>query len=368
MSVEAYVNDHVKRLARYEVKEASELPEEAVKLDANENLLLSEGWIRGLVREAVERVDIRLYPPMYASKAVKAVAEFLGVSERNVIVDNGSDYIIDLVAKCFVGPRARALVVEPTFEMYRFYVEALGGVAESFYMTPEFALDLDHLLAKAREAKVIFLASPNNPTGTQHPREVVERLAEEFKGVLVVDEAYCPFADFDLGYLPFKYSNVIILRSFSKVAGLAGLRLGYAIVSDEVYSYLSRLQSPYSVNAVAQEAVKLVLENWGFIENVVEQVKAERDRMIKEISSIRGLRPYSSKANFVLFKVKLEGVSSRMLVKMLGEKGFRVRERSLKPLLDNCIRVTVGPPSVNTSFIKALREVVEGVQEGAKGF
>ena len=356
MSIEAYVNPHVKKLSRYEVKEKHLQLAEAYKLDANENLVLDKNWIRGLVEEALERIDVRLYPPMYASKAVDAIASFLGLSKQNVIVDNGSDSIIDLIAKCFVG-RGKALIVEPTFEMYRFYVEALGGVAESFYMNSDFTINVDKLLDRAREAKAVFIASPNNPTGTQHPREILETIAENFKGVLVIDEAYSDFGDFSLKDMPLRYENVIVLKSFSKVAGLAGLRIGYAVINEEAYNFISRLQSPYSVNALAQEAVCLILERWSVIEKAIEEIKAERNRMLKELSSIKRVRPYDSKANFILFKV--EDVEAMELVKKLALKGFYVRERDMKPLLENCIRVTIGPKRVNDLFLQSLKEILE---------
>ena len=353
--MEAYVNPHVRRLSRYEVRERRTPTTEVHKLDANENLVLDENWIRDLVREAIEKVDVRLYPPMYASKAVEAIADFLGVSKRNVIVENGSDSIIDLVAKCFVG-QGRAVIVEPTFEMYRFYVEALGGVAEGFYMNEGFTIDVEELLKRAEGAKVIFMASPNNPTGTQQPKEVVEAIAEGFRGLLVVDEAYADFGDFSLWDLPLKYENVIVLRSFSKVAGLAGLRVGYAVVSEGVHDFISRLQSPYSVNSVAQEVVRLILDRWDEVVKAVEVVKAERDFLVRELASTKGVRPYDSKANFVLFKV--EAMGSEELVERLEAMGFYVRERNAKPLLENCIRVTVGPRRVNELFIKALRRAL----------
>jgi histidinol-phosphate aminotransferase len=355
LSLEAYVNPHVRRLSRYEVRERRAPATEVHKLDANENLVLDENWIRDLVREAVEKVDVRLYPPMYASKAVEAIADFLGVSKRNVIVENGSDSIIDLVAKCFVG-QGRAVIVEPTFEMYRFYVEALGGVAEGFYMNEGFTIDVEELLKRAEGAKVIFMASPNNPTGTQQPKEVVEAIAEGFRGLLVVDEAYADFGDFSLWNLPLKYENVIVLRSFSKVAGLAGLRVGYAVVSEGVHNFISRLQSPYSVNSVAQEVVRLILDRWDEVVKAVEVVKAERDFLVRELASTKGVRPYDSKANFVLFKV--EAMDSEELVERLEAMGFYVRERNAKPLLENCIRVTVGPRRVNELFIEALRRAL----------
>jgi histidinol-phosphate aminotransferase len=355
LSLEAYVNPHVRRLSRYEVRERRAPTTEVHKLDANENLVLDENWIRDLVREAVEKVDVRLYPPMYASKAVEAIADFLGVSKRNVIVENGSDSIIDLVAKCFVG-QGRAVIVEPTFEMYRFYVEALGGVAEGFYMNEGFTIDVEELLKRAEGAKVIFMASPNNPTGTQQPKEVVEAIAEGFRGLLVVDEAYADFGDFSLWNLPLKYENVIVLRSFSKVAGLAGLRVGYAVVSEGVHDFISRLQSPYSVNSVAQEVVRLILDRWDEVVKAVEVVKAERDFLVRELASTKGVRPYDSKANFVLFKV--EAMGSEELVERLEAMGFYVRERNAKPLLENCIRVTVGPRRVNELFIEALRRAL----------
>jgi len=353
--LEAYVNPHVRRLSRYEVRERRTPTTEVHKLDANENLVLDENWIRDLVREAVEKVDVRLYPPMYASKEVEAIADFLGVSKRNVIVENGSDSIIDLVAKCFVG-QGRAVIVEPTFEMYRFYVEALGGVAEGFYMNEGFTIDVEELLKRAEGAKVIFMASPNNPTGTQQPKEVVEAIAEGFRGLLVVDEAYADFGDFSLWDLPLKYENVIVLRSFSKVAGLAGLRVGYAVVSEGVHDFISRLQSPYSVNSVAQEVVRLILDRWDEVVKAVEVVKAERDFLVRELASTKGVRPYDSKANFVLFKV--EAMGSEELVERLEAMGFYVRERNAKPLLENCIRVTVGPRRVNELFIEALRRAL----------
>lgn len=355
MKIESYVNPYVKKLVKYEVKERSPQRTNAYKLDANENLVLDEGWIRSLVKEALERVDIRLYPSMYASRAADAIAKFLGVSKRNIVVDNGSDAIIDLVAKCFVG-QGRALIVEPTFEMYRFYVEALGGVADSFYTNSDFSINADKLLEASRGAKVIFLASPNNPTGKQYPRGLLETLAEGFDGIIVIDEAYADFGDFSLWDLPLKYENVVVLRSFSKVAGLAGLRIGYAVVSEEVHNFINRLQSPYSVNSLAQEVVEIVLNKWYVVKEVIEEVKREREFLFRELASIKGIRPYDSKANFVLFRV--EKGSSREIIERLESMGFYVRERNLKPLLENCIRVTVGPRDVNKLFIQALREAL----------
>ncbi|MCS7139399.1 MAG: histidinol-phosphate transaminase [Candidatus Nezhaarchaeota archaeon] len=356
MSIEAYVNPYVKKLKRYEVKETTLKPLEAYKLDANENFVLDEEWIRGVVEKAIKKVDVRLYPPAYAMKAVNAIADFLGLSRDNIIVDNGSDAIIDLIAKCFVG-RGRAVIVEPTFEMYRFYVEAIGGIAESFNMSSNFTIDVEDLLVKAREAKAIFIASPNNPTGTQHPRDVIETVIEGFKGVVVIDEAYSDFGDFNLKDLPLKYENAIILRSFSKVAGLAGLRIGYAIVNKAVHNFISNLQSPYSVNSIAQEVVCFILENWTIVKEAVEKIKAERARVFRELLSIKGVRPYDSRANFILFKV--EGMSSAELTEKLALKGFYVRERSADPILKNCIRVTIGPKDVNDKFLSALSEILE---------
>lgn len=355
MSIEAYVNPHVKRISRYEVQERKTQAPEVYKLDANENLVLDGNWVKSLVKEAIEKVDVRFYPPIYASKAVEAITEFLGVSKKNVIVDNGSDSIIDLVAKSFVG-QGRALIIEPTFEMYRFYVEALGGMAESFYMNEDLTIDVNGLLKRAEGAKAIFLASPNNPTGTQHPREVIEAIAERFNGILVVDEAYADFGDFSLWDLPLKYDNVIVLRSFSKVAGLAGLRIGYAVLSEKVYNFISRLQSPYSVNSLAQEVIRLVLNVWDFVEKAIEEVKNERDLVIRELMSISGVKPYNSKANFVLFRV--DTMSSKELAEKLALMGFYVRERDMKPLLENCIRVTIGPRRVNKLFLNALKSIL----------
>ncbi|MCC6013783.1 MAG: histidinol-phosphate transaminase [Candidatus Verstraetearchaeota archaeon] len=333
------------------------IPDSIIRMGLNENLLIDKYFSYVLLMEAIKNIDIRLYPPAKGYSALKAISEEYGLYEDEVIVGNGSDEIIDLIAKVFVR-KNEAIIIEPTFEMYSFYVKLIGGKIKSVLTNEDFDINVDEILSQvSKNTKVIFICSPNNPTGKQYEKEKILKIVKEFQGIVVLDEAYADFASYSIFMEAPKYDNLIVLRSFSKSHGLAGLRIGYGVGNSEIIRYLKSVQSPYSVNSIAQEVCKFVLRNKHVYDHFINLVKNEREYLIAELSTIKEIKVFPSSANFIL--IKLLTCSSSYICEKLREKGILVRDRGNLPLLENCIRVTVGRREDNIKFINTLRKVLE---------
>ena len=252
------------------------------------------------------------------------------------------------------------MVAEPTFPMYTFFAELYGGKKVTTMLKKDFSLDVDAILKKAdKDTRLLFVCSPNNPTGNQFRESDIKRLLEEFKGVVVVDEAYVDFASGSFINWVRDYDNLAVLRSFSKAFGLAGLRLGYLASSKHVVKYVQRVVGPFNVNSVTQQAIVLALQNWSYFKAQLELVVNEREWLMKNLSQIDGVKPYPSDANFILFKVTKDMLSSAALTESMENRNVLVKDRGHLPLLENCIRVTVGTRSMNESFVSALKESLE---------
>lgn len=335
-------------------------PESAVRMSLNENMLVDKSFSNTILMEASEDTDARRYPIVKGGLALKSITKNMGFWEDEVIVGNGSDEILDLTAKVFVG-RGEGLIVDPTFEMYRFFVELVGGKTKQVLITKDFALKAEEILSALSErTKVIFICSPNNPTGRQFSRDEVLRVVEESDRLVVLDEAYVDFAPYTLMKEATKYHNLLVLRTFSKAFGLAGLRIGYGIGNSEIIEWLRAAQSPFSVNSIAQEACRLVLENIRVYESFVKRAIEERKYLMAELEMVNGIKPFESDANFILIKVIGGDVTSEDLCKRLGSAGIEVRDRGYLPMLDNCLRVTVADRESNLKFVRELVNAMKG--------
>jgi histidinol-phosphate aminotransferase len=335
-------------------------PEIAVRMSYNENMLVDKSFSNTILMEASENTDARKYPVVKGGLALKAISGNMGFWEDEVIVGNGSDEILDLVAKVFVG-RGEGLIVDPTFEMYRFYTKLAGGKTKQVLITKDFELKAEDVLSAVSEkTKAIFVCSPNNPTGKQFSRDEVLRVVEESDRLVVLDEAYVDFAPYNLVRRAAKYHNLLILRTFSKAFGLAGLRIGYGVGNSEIIEWLRAAQSPFSVNSVAQEACRLVLENKRVYESFVKRTIEERKYLTAELEMVNGIKPFESDANFILVKVIGGDVTSEDLCKRLRGAGIEVRDRGNLPMLDNCLRVTVADRESNLKFVKELEKAMKG--------
>lgn len=327
-----------------------------VRMGLNENMLVNKFFSDTILAEATKRVDAREYPPPKGWTAARTIAESMGIWEDEVLIGNGSDEVLDLIAKVFLSSEGReAIVVDPTFEMYKFYTSIAGGRTKQVLATGDFDLSAESVLSAVDDStKVIFICSPNNPTGKQFNRDEILRIVEESGRVIVLDEAYADFAPYSLSGECTEYENLLVLRTFSKAFGMAGLRAGYCLGNARLLEWLKAAQSPFSVNSIAQEMVRLVLENKKVYESFIRQVVEERNYLTAELEMLSGVDPYESDANFILFRLP-KGIDSGEVVRRLGECGLDVRDRGSLPLLENCVRVTVSTRENNLKFIEMLR-------------
>ncbi|MGD2066567.1 MAG: histidinol-phosphate transaminase [Candidatus Bathyarchaeota archaeon] len=362
MKIKDLVPKEVKDISCYEVKTILEQKkqEKIVKMNLNENFAIPNATIQKMLLDACRSIDVRAYPPPRGSLAIKAIASFLGFSESEVSVANGADEIMDLLMKVFVRKGSKVITVEPSFPMYTFFTQLYGGSTIPVLLRPDFSLDVDAVLEKAdKSTKLLFVCSPNNPTGNQFREADIKRLLQEFNGVVVVDEAYVDFAQGSVINWVNDYDNLAVLRSFSKAFGLAGLRLGYLVSSRSIVDYVQRVVGPFNVNSVTQQAIAVALKKWSYFTEQIEYVVNEREWLMKNLQQIDGISPYPSDANFILFKVTKPDLASKTVTERMEARNVLVKDRGHLPLLENCIRVTVGNRDMNETFLSALKGSLE---------
>jgi histidinol-phosphate aminotransferase len=362
MKIKKLVQEEVRDLSSYEVKVILEQKpdEKIVKMNLNENFAMPSEVVEKLLLDSCRSIDVRAYPPPRGSLAVKAISDFLGFSVSEVAVANGADEIMDLLMKVFVRRSSKVIVAEPTFPMYTFFAELYGGKKIMVMLKKDFSLDVDSILKRAdKETRLLFVCSPNNPTGNQFRESDIKKLLEEFKGIVVVDEAYADFASGSVINWVKDYDNLAVLRSFSKAFGLAGLRLGYLVSSKPVVKYVQRVVGPFNVNSVTQQTIVLALQKWSYFKEKIDLVVKEREWLMKNLKQIDGVKPYPSDANFILFKVTKGDLTSATLTERMENQNVLVKDRGHLPLLENCIRVTVGTRDMNKTFVSALNVSLE---------
>lgn len=341
MKIKSLVKKSVSSLNAYN---AQEIPCR-VKLDANESPFGFGGTL-----EAVEKIHTNRYPDPEAKRLRTLVARNLGVLEENVLQGNGSDELIYYLITTFGGP---VLFPVPTFSMYGIIAQALGEEKIGVPLDGQFDIDLAGTLAaiKREKPKLIFLSSPNNPTGNCYSSEKILKIVDAAGGLVVIDEAYQPFSSLR-GFLPMlpDYRNLVIMRTLSKV-GLAALRLGFLVAHSEVITEVNRVRLPFNVNALSQAVAVRALKEKKRMNTFVREIVAERKRLIREMEKIAGVRPYPSEANFILFEAGDAGNVYHLLLR----KGILVR--NMDEAVPGCLRVTVGTRRENEAFLKALGAV-----------
>jgi len=362
VKIEELIRKEVSELSLYEVESVLErkLDERVVKLDLNENFALARDFMEKLLLDACRDIDVRAYPPPCGERAVKAISSFLGFTEYEIAVGNGADEILDLLMKVFLKRDSKVLIVEPTFSMYTYFTQLYGGRKVTALLRPNFELDVDAILERTdRETPLLFICSPNNPTGNQFKEGDIKKILQEFNGVVVIDEAYVEFAKYSAVDLVRNFDNLIVLRTFSKAFGLAGLRFGFLVSNKSIVEYVKRVTSPFNMNIVNQRLVVLALKNWNYFKEQIQYAIKEREWLGNTLDKIDGIAPYPSETNFVLFKVTKNNLTSSTVTKRLQSKNVLVKDRGVLPLLTNCIRVTVGTRSMNEAFVSSLEEALE---------
>jgi histidinol-phosphate aminotransferase len=342
MDIKKFVRPNIRSLSAYEAKD---IPCK-VKLDANES---PYGFKDAL--KVVKSINTNRYPDPAAKELKKLVSMELRLRTENIMHGNGSDELIYYLVTTFGGP---VLYPIPTFSMYGIISQALGEKRIAIPLDKEFDLELEKILKaiKKEKPKLIFLSSPNNPTGNCFSSDRILKIIEVSNGIVVVDEAYQPFAS-DKGFMPMlkDYKNLVIMRTLSKI-GLAGLRVGFLIADGEIINEVNKVRLPFNLNSLSQAVAVKVLKNKKALKSYTKSIISERGRLFSEIAKIKGIKPYPSEANFILFRVK----EPDKIYKRLLKKGILVR--NMNGVVNNCLRVTVGTPEENRIFLNAMKEVI----------
>jgi len=337
------------------LSQRAELPsDKVIKLDGNEN---PYGCSPKVYQALAAYPYYHNYPDPQQRELRKALEEYSGLGRQHIICGMGSDELIDLILRLFLKSWDEVINCPPTFGMYPFSTDVCGGRAVDVPRTDDFALDMGSIKkALTNRTKVIFVASPNNPTGNIAAEKEIRELVDTCK-IVVVDEAYCEFSNITMAKLVPSFPNLIVLRTFSKWAGLAGLRIGYGFFPVEIADYLMKIKQPYNVNAAAQVAALASLADIEYLRLNVMKIVMERQRLLGKLKDLGWLKPYPSQANFILCSLP-EG-KAKEIWQQLRKKGIFVRYFDT-PLLKDCLRISVGRPEDTDSLVKALKEAKHG--------
>ncbi|MFC1970688.1 histidinol-phosphate transaminase [Chloroflexota bacterium] len=322
-----------------------------IKLDANEN---PYGCSLKVNTALTDYPNINIYPDDGQQELREPLAGYAGVAPEYIVASGGSNQLIDLIVRLFIDVGDEIINCVPTFDLYRFSTEICGGTLVNVTRGDNFAVDVEAVKAAiSPKTKLIFLANPNSPTGNIIPRRDILDIIGT--GVpVVVDEAYYEFSGETVAPMVSQYQNLMVLRTFSKWAGLAGLRVGYGIFTPRIAGYLMAIKIPYNVNVAAIIAVRESLKDLDYLKHRVKDIINERERLFGELKKLKWLKPFPSQANFIFCTV-LKGNASELHQK-LQKKGILIRYFD-KPLLRNSIRISVGKPEHTDALIKTLHQL-----------
>jgi histidinol-phosphate aminotransferase len=330
-------------------------PQDLVKLDANENPY-------GPSPRAMEAMCHfpfhHVYPDPDQTVLRTGLENYIGVDHSHILCGTGSDEIIDVILRLFVEPGDAIINCPPTFGMYSFLAQICRARQIEIARRSDFSLDLEAIeacFAAKSEAriKLIFVCQPNNPDGSVTPQAVLDRLLR-LPAVIVVDEAYAEFSGESIADWVPRCPNLIVLRTFSKWAGLAGLRVGYGVFPHDIIKHLWKIKQPYNLNVAAQAAALASIADVEYLRGNVRRIVAERERLAGLLGAVPYLQPYPSRSNFILCRVRDR--DAKEIRRTLERQGILIRYFN-KPGLTDCIRISVGTPAQSDRIIDALRKL-----------
>jgi len=347
--VKAVVRPKIRALHAYPVAKATGL----IKLDAMENPYGLSGEARAEIAAAVANARINRYPDGSGDEVKAALRRSLALSsDVGLVLGNGSDEILQLLTMLVAKPGATVLAPDPSFVLYRMQADVFNLRFVGVPLRDDLTLDIDAMLAAIEREKpaLVWLAVPNNPTGTLFPVADVERIIAAAPGLVAVDEAYYAFAD--ATFLPrvLEFANLVVVRTVSKI-GMAGVRLGYVAGHPAWTSEIDKIRPPYNVNVLTQAVVPVLLRHDALLAEQAAAIRRERTRMAKELAKLRRVTVFPSAANFVLVRVP----DAHQWFATLREAGILVKNvHGWHPVLENCLRITIGTPAENNAVLEAL--------------
>jgi len=351
--LEAWVRPEIRALSAYHVPEAKGL----IKLDAMEN---PYSWPDSLKEEWISRLseaEINRYPNPDSTELKQRLRIAMDIPEgADVILGNGSDELIQMIAMTLGGAGRTILSVDPSFVMYKMVASFVGMQYQGVPLkTDDFSLDLTACLEAIERTQpaIVFLAYPNNPTGGLFPYDDLVRIIEAAPGVVVIDEAYAPFTDSSFLDQVMQYDNLLVMRTVSKM-GLAGLRLGYLVGAPAWLQEIEKTRLPYNINVLTQISAEFALEHQSVFKEQTSAIRAERAGLLAELQGIEGVFAYPSEANFIL--VRLPKGRAAGIHQAMRDQGVLVKNlHGSHALLADCLRLTVGTADENRAQIMALK-------------
>ncbi len=338
------LRENIKKLTPYSSARDEFQGEASVYLDANENAFGSP------LNQQFNR-----YPDPLQYAVKKRLTEIKGVPPRNIFLGNGSDEAIDILFRSFCNPGIdNVILVPPTYGMYEVSANINDIKTKKIPLTADYQLHMEGIAEAIDEhTKLIFICSPNNPTGNSINRDDIETLLANFNGLVVVDEAYINFSRQKTFIQELtEYANLVVLQTLSKAWGLAGLRVGMAFASEEIIEVMNKVKPPYNINESSQQLALQALQNIEQINDWIKETLAQRDKLVLELKNYDFvLDIYPSDANFILVKT----TNPKGIYNFLVEHGIIVRDRSKIDLCEGCLRITVGTPDENNTLLKTLK-------------
>lgn len=332
-----------------------------IKLNQNENPFDVPAELKARLWDRLADRPWNRYPPFVATDFISAVAEATGWPEDGILVGNGSNELILSLLATVVSPETTVVIPEPTFTLYRLLTGVGGGQVSAVPLDAELRFDVEGIIGAARagDAAMTILCSPNNPTGSALTRDEIVAILESTSGLVVLDQAYVEFGGYDAIELLADHPRLVVLRTFSKAMALAGLRAGYLLAHPRLATEFAKAKLPYNLNFATESIAAEVLRSRDLLRDNIELIRSERDRLFKQLGGIEGLRTYPSAANFILFRVEHAEVDHQTLFqRLLDEFGVLVRDVSSYPMLEGCLRVTAGTPSENSRFLEGVRAIL----------
>jgi|UniRef100_UPI00404A7269 histidinol-phosphate aminotransferase len=339
---------NIKELVPYSSARDEFKGEASVYLDANENAYgspLNDNFNR--------------YPDPLQFKVKKRLSEIKGVPPQNIFLGNGSDEAIDILFRAFCNPGSdNVITVPPTYGMYEVSANINDVEVRKIKLTTDFQLNMEGIAEAIDEhTKIIFICSPNNPTGNSINRNDTEAILANFNGLVVIDEAYINYSRQKTFIQELtEYSNLVVLQTLSKAWGLAGLRVGMAFASEEIIEIFNKVKPPYNINEASQSLALEALQNVEQVNNWIKETVAEREKLKSELNNLESvLTIYPSDANFILVKT----IKPKEIYQFMVNRGVIVRDRSKVELCEGCLRITIGTPNENELLIEAFKNFEE---------
>ena len=351
-----WFEDKVKKFSSIGGYQKPELIQDAVKLDSNENYVISKQFQSDIISSAKKNSDIREYPLGGVERLINTLSKFLKIHSSMIGVGNGSDQILDLILSNFASKQTKVLTSNPTFGFFEERCKLYDIPLIAIPFSNNMKLDIKDFLKQSKNTDILYLDSPNNPTGFQFSKNDLQRLVKSFDGLVIIDEAYGEFSEYSLASMVKTQENLVVVQTLSKSFGLAGLRLGYFIASKKFTdAFMNVLQYPYPISTITIESGIEALQKSKIMKDAIDDIKIERKRIIENLQKYDSFEVFDSKANFVLFDAH---GSYKRVYSALAEQGISIRKLGKIGNHEGCLRVTIGTKEMNSKFLLAVRDLL----------